>query len=338
MTSRKAILGQFMTTRFPYILQGLSIPPNTKTIVEPFAGNGDLLPFITNRKIIVECYDIDPKRDDVVERDTLLNPPDYSGKFVLTNPPYLARNKSVDKRIFDVYKVNDLYKCFLVELIRNPSDGGIVIIPLNFWSSIRKMDVDLRKKFLTVYHIIQLNIFEEQVFDDTAYAVCAFQFERREDLVNYPILITIYPAKKNIEVLLDESNNYAIGGEVYNIPMNPRYQITRLVRGVEPNTNILVKCLDDNENSMIRMSIVPDDKIFSDNTPNKTARTYATLVITPPISKTKQAMVVKKFNAYLADKREAYHSLFMSNYRESNTIARKRISFDLVYLIAGSFL
>ena len=36
--------------------------------------------------------------------------------------------------------------------------------------------------------------------------------------------------------------------------------------------------------------------------------------------------------------REKYHSLFLTNYRESKDIARKRISFDLVYQIVGHLL
>ena len=58
-------------------------------------------------------YDIEPKKDGIVKKDTLLNPPDYQGKFVITNPPYLARNKCADKTLFDKYQTNDLYKCFI---------------------------------------------------------------------------------------------------------------------------------------------------------------------------------------------------------------------------------
>ena len=36
---------------------------------------------------------------------------------------------------------------------------------------------------------------------------------------------------------------------------------------------------------------------------------------------------VDKFNEYLNTRREQYHSLFLTNYRESNDISRKRISF-----------
>lgn len=76
------------------------------------------------------------------------NPPNYKDKYVITNPPYLARNKSKDKKFFDKYDVNDLFKCFIKELITNICLGGIIIIPLNFWSSIRQNDIELRKSFL----------------------------------------------------------------------------------------------------------------------------------------------------------------------------------------------
>ena len=45
-----------------------------------------------------------------------------------------------------------------------------------------------------------------------------------------------------------------------------------------------------------------------------------------------------KFNEFLNKNRNKYHSLFLPNYRESNDIARKRISFDLVFKIIGYLL
>jgi hypothetical protein len=54
MTDKKQ-LGQFYTTNYTYILEGLTIPKNVKYIIEPFVGNGDLLKFIpTNKKYIIE--------------------------------------------------------------------------------------------------------------------------------------------------------------------------------------------------------------------------------------------------------------------------------------------
>ena len=144
--NKKQEFGQFFTTNYEYILQGMVIPNNVKHIIEPFTGNGDLLN-ITNENHNLECYDIDPKTEHTIKRDTLKTPPQYNNKFVLTNPPYLARNKNKSKDLYDKYNVNDLYKCFIKSIINDPCIGGIIIIPLNFMSSIRKADVDLRKGF-----------------------------------------------------------------------------------------------------------------------------------------------------------------------------------------------
>ena len=104
----------------------------------------------------------------------------------------------------------------------------------------------------------------------------------------------------------------------------------------EKNTNIVVKCIDDNSNRMINAEYIEDDnKLFVDNTPKSSARGYLTLIINPPINEEKQKKLVKDFNIYLNDNRRKYNSLFLANYHESNDIARKRISFDLVYQIIG---
>ena len=132
----KSQLGQFYTTNYEYILSNMEIPNNVKTIIEPFVGNGDLLKFIKNKdKYNIEIYDIDPVLIDTIKRDTIKNPPDYTNKFILTNPPYLARNKNKNKELYEKYNCNDLYKCFIRNIITNTCQGGIIIIPLNFLSS-----------------------------------------------------------------------------------------------------------------------------------------------------------------------------------------------------------
>ena len=99
-----------------------------------------------------------------------------------------------------------------------------------------------------------------------------------------------------------------------------------------------MKCIDDNSSNQIGLSYVSDSDIYVDDTPNQTARTYATLVIEPAINENKQKELVIKFNKFLDERRKKYNSLFLTNYRESKDIARKRISFDLVYLIIGYLL
>jgi len=342
----KQILGQFYTTNQEYILQGMSIPNNIKNIIEPFTGNGDLITFVekeqekNNVKYIIECYDIDPKKDYIIKKDTIKNPPIYNNKYLITNPPYLARNKSKDKTLFDKYGANDLYKCVIKDILTNICLGGIFIIPLNFWSSIRIADIELRKAFLEKYNIILLNIFEEQVFDNTTYTICSFQFELKNNNDNNKLNVIIYPSKTIIKTKLNNTNNFMIGGDIYNLKLKNTYKITRLTKKnkAKSNTNILVKCIDDNISNQIGLSFVEDKDIYIDNTPNQTARTYASLIIEPKIEKDKQKQLITKFNKYLEEHRKKYNSLFLTNYRESKDIARKRISFDLVYSITEYIL
>ena len=333
----KQQLGQFYTTNYEYILQNLNIPDNVSNIIEPFAGQGHLIKFVEtfNKKFNIECYDIDPQNDElnIIKQDTLLNPPNFSNKFIITNPPFLARNKSKDKTYFDKYDENDLYKCFLKILSENTCIGGIIIISLNFWTAIRKKDIETRELFLSNYKVNRLNIFEESVFDDTSYAICAFQFEKKDNNEDNIIHTTIYPSNTNINITLNNDNNYIIGGEIYEL--NGSYTINRLTskNKHKANTNLLLKCIDDSKDKQICLSY--NTKHYIDNTPNLTARSYATLIIEPEINEEQQHNLVKKFNTFMKDKRTEYHSLFLTNYRENKDkgFARKRISFKLAYNI-----
>jgi hypothetical protein len=69
MTNKKAQLGQFMTKKSDYILQGMSVPRSEDMIfIEPFAGNGDLVDFLISCKISkkqIHCYDIEPMNNKI---------------------------------------------------------------------------------------------------------------------------------------------------------------------------------------------------------------------------------------------------------------------------------
>lgn len=78
MTTKQK-LGQFYTTNYDYILQNLYIPENIIKIIEPFAGNGDLLNFIKDKdNYHIECYDIEPKKDYIIQKNTILDPPNFN--------------------------------------------------------------------------------------------------------------------------------------------------------------------------------------------------------------------------------------------------------------------
>ena len=68
------------------------------------------------------------------------------------------------------------------------------------------------------------------------------------------INIMIYPTKKKMKISLNNENNYIIGGEIYKLKQNKKYVINRLTSKNKQdtlNSNILVKCIDDNKDSKI---------------------------------------------------------------------------------------
>lgn len=336
--SKKTQLGQFYTTNYQYILTGLEIPKDINKVIEPFVGHGDLINFVHEQGFngTILHYDIDPQIDHTIQQDTLLNPPLYKKSFVITNPPFLSRNKSSNKLYYNKYKINDLYKCFIQTLINDPPDGGILIIPINFFSSSRKLDYVLRDNFLSKFKIIKLNIFEEQVFDDTSSTICSFQFRALcSNMTEQNIRIEIFPNKNIYHFLITKSTNWLIGSEIYLLPTNPDIKISRLIEGqpLTPDvTNIKLIGIDDGKNNGSHIRLQIDNNLYYGKT---SSRTYATLVISPPLHTNQQIKLVSKFNAFLESKRLQYHSLFLSNYRESKDYSRKRISFRLVYQIVN---
>ena len=322
--------GQFYTTNYDYILDGFTIPHNSN-IIEPFVGQGDLLNWIGDKP--VEKYDIDPKIE-CIHQDTLLTPPDYKDKFVITNPPYLAKNKTKDRKVYDLWKVDDLYKAFIKSIVEGDVSGGIIIVPLNFLSG-EDRDGGVRRLFFSKYKITKINIFEEKVFKDTGYTVCSFQFERGNSCI---LPITIFPEKKNVEFCVLEEHEYRIGGEIY-VPVRSKYKIGRLlaVSNIEknktPTSNLFLRAMDGGtDDNKIGLEINTNHFYGKD-----TDRVFCTIITNIPFED--EQYIVDKFNEKIESYRTKYNSLFLTNYRESSkNYSRKRISFDLAYNIIAQIL
>lgn len=341
-SSKKTALGQFYTDNYGYILKSLWRDYINGTIVEPFVGNGDLINYVKEMDFEgnLELYDLDSKYLNCIKKDTLLNPPNYKDKWVITNPPYLARNKNKTKTIYDKYEVNDLYKAFIINLIDGDVNGGIIIIPLNFWSSIRENDFSLRNKFLSKYKVSHLNIFEESVFSDTNYTVCSFVFRKKDIIFNSQnIKTTIYPDDINMNLSVDRKNKWLFGGDIYNIIPNKNIKVARLVENKENkgyfSTSILLHAIDSGTFDGKRISLEPDNELFYGK---ETSRGQATIISNIKLNEEQEFILCEKFNEFLEEKREKTHSLFLVNYRESKEYARKRIPFNLAYLIINKIL
>jgi hypothetical protein len=342
MTDAKKTKGQFYTVNSSYILDGLSpVPPTHATrIIEPFAGKGDLVEWITRASTMpIDLYDIDPKKEGIVQRDTLVNPPDYADAWVITNPPYLARNKSAAKEVFDRYDTNDLYKCFIASLTAQETQcaGGIFIIPAGFFLSPRKLDVRCRHDFLSKYRLLKVKYFEETVFPDTTTTVVAFAFEKSPDVLHEQTVEWVsMPSGDTRTFHMSRDNDWIIGGDIYKLPVPASIKIRRHVKGRalvegEQQTFMTLCALDSGtKDGRLRLDY-RDGYVYP---AEECSRTYATFCVQGiTLSPEDQQRLCTDFNALVEKKRDETWSLFLPQYRESKEYARKRIPFELAYLI-----
>lgn len=326
--------------RIQIIFSQISQSPSAK-IIEPFSGNHDIVKYIKEFSQNIESYDIDPKTPETIKQDTILNPPDYTESYVITNPPYLARNKATNKEAYDKYNTNDLYKCFLATICHpnNQPLGGILILPASFLLSPRKLDIECRHKFLSIFAIHQVNYFEEQVFDDTTTTVIAFNFTKSAyEMDSQLINITKYPSKQEKQFSISSINSWIIGGDIYNIKTSPDIVISRYITKSAPTqyqTYMTLSALDGGTSSNRIKLLYKKDYIYQ---AKESSRTYATLIINKELSAEEQEQICQEFNSFIEDKRNETWSLFLPQYRESKEYARKRIPFTLAYKIINHML
>lgn len=339
----KQELGQFYTTNAKYIIGNLIKDiPNNANIIDPFAGNWDLLNYISDNKEVndIIAFDLEPQNKKTKKRDTLINPPDYSGLYVITNPPYLAKNKTKNKDIFGLYNVGDLYKASIETIIG--CEGGILIVPLNFLCDCR--GIETRVKFLSQYKIQSLNIFEEQVFNDTAYTVCAFSFIKKENSKQV-LRPRFYPVKKNgnnseSKYTIKASENYTMGGCFLNKIESQKssIKIGRLTKDLKKGyyiSNLYLYAIDSGSKDGIVRLEKKEEPYYG----KETDRAFATIIFDKKIPVEWEEQIINEFNTILNYNRERYHSLFLTNFRNSTKeYARKRISFDLAFDIISYIL
>lgn len=313
---------QHYTNDALYILQGLlEYIPKTAILVEPFVGKGDLLKCFPNNTWDV-LYDIEENIavPEITKRDTLRFPPDYKNKWVITNPPYLAKNKAKDKELFMKYKYDDLYKIALSTFIG--SEGGIVIVPLNFLTD--EYSEKIRKEFLSQYKIDKVNIFKTPVFSSTTYSVCAFAFHK-EPNIEQQFECCIPEEKQTFAMRLQGTFGYRYGGEYLERINNIKPIFTRLLADKEPEgfiTNLKLYGLD-TRSEPIHINFEPQYYYGK-----STDRIYATFVCSQKLNEQTQNEIATRFNNRIKAVREEYHNLLFTNYRDYN---RKRISFDFAY-------
>ena len=343
MSTHQHALGQHYSERAEDLLVGVSRPPKNAVVIEPFAGQGDLLKWLGPGYITV-AYDVEPKAPNVLTRDTLANPPKYAGTYVLTNPPWLAKNKSEDKYLFEKWGTDDLYKCFMKSLMRDPPMGGIIIIPLNFLSGVRDSEKKRRQEFFTVFKPIRINIFEEAMFEDTDYLTLVIEFKHRitgRQKLEEQWEFNYYPSKITEQRTI--KNGHFPGENAFetNYTQSPKKQIPiRRHEDTKPIdakkeflTHILLEALDSGVstspgNGRIGLRLLPQGETYVGKS---TSRSKAQIVLNGVLSRKLQQRVVDDFNKWIEEWRTQTRSMFLPIFREAKDYPRRRIPFELAY-------
>lgn len=308
------------TTKAQEICQNLVkyIPSNAQ-LIEPFVGDGDLLSLFPNHNW--ETYDIELKNNSI-QQNTLINPPDYKNKWVITNPPYLAKNKATDKTIFSKYDTDDLYKATILTILE--CEGGILIIPTNFLADERTGTI--RSRFLDKFEILEMNIFTEPVFTTTTYSVCSFAFKKKNKINKMPqtFSVNVFPMKQQNLITIYSDYDYRLAGEFYHSLSSTKNIFGRLVGQTSSDyiTNIKLYALD-TRTERIRVEFNPEHYIGKN-----TDRVYATFTCKYQLTEEQEKFLISEFNKQIEAFRKQYYDLSLTNYRDYN---RKRIGFTFAY-------
>jgi hypothetical protein len=355
--------GQFFTKNSEYILNGFSYFMKNKNVIDPFAGNKDLIYWAKKNKVKnILGYDIDQKyidKKEVFLNDSIIKPQKY--EFVLTNPPYLHKNKG-DKETKDKYfsgknaVFEDLYQVSINSIL-NCSEG-ILIVPLNFLCA--ENSKKIRALFFEKFEIVKLNIFFEQVFEDTTYNVISFYFKKKTHFSNInQISATIFPENKDIILTIEKKFDWQIGGEFINkikktknylgisrltedYIVSGEHQVELALQNIKEknihfvsydikkkleNNIIFLRAIDSKNGKKIQLEDIRNYNIAGLIGKN-TSRNMAHLIFEKDLSINEQEELMKEFNERLNRERNRYFSFFLTNFRDNN---RKRISFDLTY-------
>lgn len=311
--SHKQKHGQFFTKNARELLARFSPFLKGKDVIDPFAGECDLLDFATeNGALSVSGCDLEPLRNFIHKRDSILNPPDFNGKFLLTNPPYLCSNKNKDKTAYDMWGYNDLYKCHIASFV-DKVDEGIIILPSNFLS---ESSPRIRSLFFSHYTIVDCDYYYYPVFPNVTTGIMVFYFKK--DLAeekNFPCRIHYSPSEVvETTVTLSAKYDWLHGKDFFDYVRGYDKSIKKWT-GKEAGslTSVVVGLLDKGKWKQ-GFSINKAEPIVCRET---TFTTYQ-MVLEREIPIDIQEKVVELSNKKMDEFRSKYHGLFLSNYMGAN--------------------
>jgi hypothetical protein len=310
LSTSKQYKGQYFSTNISEMMSGIDVSFFDKIVIDPFAGNWDMLNYAkTNGAKTIIGYDIEPKNSDTIQNDSLMNPPDYSGMLLFTNPPYLAANKcrTGNKTPFNQWNQNDYYKCHLASLYPT-CDEAILILPANFLS---ESNSNARNLLFRHYKIIKAKYWTTPIFEDTNSTICLLHIKKElVETQKFQLCLN----GQWIDVSLAKQYSWLFGKDFFDYINGIDICVSKCDDTTNaPNTNIIIGILDGGSYKL--------GYHYNDGLALKTSKsTFTTFQISSKVQLTEseQREIVKLANIKLNSFRQQYHSLFLANYMGAN--------------------
>ncbi len=176
MKHKKREIGQYYTNTNPFTLKPFitwadKISLKDKIVLEPFAGDNNLINFLNDINILKDykSFDISPSNNSIKKKDTIKNFP-KGFEVTITNPPWLARNSAKRRGInFPKTKYSDIYLHCLDLMLKNCKYVG-VLIPASF------LQTKFPKERLDTFILLH----DKNIFNDTDNPVALALFGENE--------------------------------------------------------------------------------------------------------------------------------------------------------------
>lgn len=313
--THKQKLGQFFTKNVNQLLKNFSSYVKNKNVIDPFVGDGDLLNWALMMGATTAVgYDVEPINDHTVKQDTLQQPPAWTGKLLLTNPPYLCSSKNKDKMIYQQWGQNDLYKCHIASFV-DKLDEGILILPSNFLS---ERNAKARALFFAYYTITTCDYYYYQVFPNATTGIVVFHFRRRASAEKVDFGCNIHYSENDVQktnVVLEEKYGWLHGKEFFDFISGYEKCSSKIWTGIEEGqlSNVVVGLLDAGKWKQ-GFSINKGEAICC----RPTQFTTYQMVLQHQVTFDNQEKIVHLANQKLQEFRKKYHGLFFSNYMGAN--------------------
>lgn len=316
METKKVTLGQFFTKNSswaqPQVVEFIQncINEGYNKIVDPYAGDGDLLNYAKNNlNGIMKTigYDIDPTLKWKVN-DSLVCIPKHKNSLVLTNPPYLAsysaRRKGVEvyakvAKYFMNNSHEDLYQVALERMLES-YDNVVAIIPETYINSNFSKD---RLKLIT--------ILEGDPFVDTDCPVCVCCFTKN---INQPRDVLFYKDGRYICTYKELQNCKKIPTNIINIKFN------------ESKGKIALRAVDNTKDNDI-IKFLPIEELEYDLKNIKVSSRLITVIDIPEIENYDRFIDI--CNEILTEYREIMSDILLSPFKgnRKNGVRRRRLDY-----------